>query len=64
MIREIITNVGTFGKFNDIKIFMIHEKIQEIEIQAIRLWNGDYLHKGLLGILSYSEILSINTIDV
>ena len=60
MIREIITNVGNFSRFNDIKLFMLDEKVDSIEILSIRLWNGDYLHKGLLGVFTYSEILAIN----
>lgn len=60
MIREIITNLGNFSKFNDIEIFMRVEKFEQIEILSVRLWNGDFLNKGLLGVLTYTDILSIN----
>lgn len=63
MIREIETSVGIFGKFNDIKLFMRDENVDEIEILAIRLWNGEYLPKGLLGVLTYAQILAVTNID-
>lgn len=64
MIREIVTNVGNFGKFNDIKLYMRDEKLTDIDIKSIRFWNGDYLHNKLLGVLTFAEILAITEIEV
>lgn len=59
MIREIKTNIGMFGSYKDMYKFMLEEKIEEIEIEFIRLWNNDYLKAGKFTI---DEIEKINDI--
>lgn len=58
MIREIITDVGTFGSFKDLVKHMEIEKLDSIKIKVIRNWDGSYFDR-LTGMYSFSEMKQV-----
>lgn len=58
MIREIITNIGTFGSFKDLVKHMEIEKLDNIEIKSIHNWDNSYFDR-LIGIYSFSEMKQV-----
>ncbi|HHW90087.1 MAG TPA: hypothetical protein GX745_04200 [Clostridiales bacterium] len=58
MLMEIKTNIGTFGNFKDIEIYMRQERHSEINIYAIRAFMAEWEH--LTGIYSYNEIKQVS----
>jgi hypothetical protein len=54
---EIKTNIGTFGNFKDIEVYMRLEGHNEIDIYTIRAFMTQWEH--LTGKYSYNEIKQV-----
>lgn len=58
MIREIITDIGNFGSFKDIYLFMRDEHKTSITIKSINMWDFSNLNF-LTGTYTIDEIKEI-----
>lgn len=58
MIREIITDKGTFGSFRDVVKYMEFEKCDTIEIKTIQTWANTYFDR-LVGTYTYNEMKKV-----